>query len=173
MMRIEIASNLQTSSMYGDRRAAAAAQRSEEKQSVNTDARAAEVKNNSWGLKSTSDGIGGIEDNAARVPSTAPLVGRAFQPAGETDVNGRASTDEKNLARTEDDLKEFISELSKLTQMSSNRLEFEFDSEEEVSVIRVVDKETGELVWRVPPEKLLAAMDDIFNTQGIVLDQTA
>ena len=165
MMRIEIASNLQTSSVYGDRRAAAAAQRTEEKQSANTDARAAEVKNNTWGLESTPDRIGGIEDNAARVPSTAPFA--------ETAVNGRASTDEKNLARTEDDLKDFVSEVSKLSLTSKNRLEFEFDSKEEVSVIRVVDKETGELVWRIPPEKLLAAMDDIFNTQGIVLDQTA
>ncbi|MBN2208170.1 MAG: flagellar protein FlaG [Candidatus Coatesbacteria bacterium] len=165
MMRIEIASNLQTSSVYGDRRAAAAAQRSEEKQSANTAAQTAEVKDSSWRLESPSDWTSGIEDNAARAPSSAPLT--------ETDVCGRASTDEKDSARTEDDLKKFVSELSKLSQMSSNRLEFEFDSEAEISVIRVVDKETGELVWRVPPEKLLAAMDDIFNTQGIVLDQTA
>ena len=173
MMRIEIASDLQTSSVYGDRRAAAAAQRSEEKQSANTDAGAAEVKNNSWGLKSTSDRTGGVEDNAASFPTTAPSVGQAFQPAGETAANGRASTNEKNLARAGDDLKDFASELSKVNQMSRNQLEFEYDSTEAISVIRVVDKQTGELVLRIPPEKLLAAIDGAFNTQGIVLDQKA
>ncbi len=164
MMRIEIASNLQTKSIYGDRRAAAAARTNDEKQSANTDAGAAKVKNNSWGLKSTSDRTGSIRDEAAPVQSPAPVE--------ETD-DTRSSTAEGSPARTEDDLKEFISMLNELSQTSKNRLEFEFDSEDEISVIRVVDKETGELVWRIPPEKLLAAIDHIFDTQGVVLNKTA
>ena len=164
MMRIEIASNLQTNSIYGDRRAAAAARPSEEKQSVNADARAAEVKDNTLGLGPASDKTGSIKNEAADVQSTAPIE--------ETD-DARSSTAEEDLARTEDDLKEFISMLNELSQMSKNQLEFEFDPEDEISVIRVVDRESGEIVRRIPPDKLLAAMDQVFNTLGIVLDQTA
>lgn len=166
MMRIEIASNIQTNSSYGDRRAAAAARGSEEKQSANADAGAAEVKNSSWGLKSsTPDRAGSIRDEAAPVQSPAPVE--------ETYNNASSSTPEGSPARTEDNLKDFVSELTRLSQMSKNRLEFEFDSEDQISVIRVVDKETGELVWRIPPKKLLAAIDHIFNTQGVVLNKTA
>ena len=164
MMRIEIASNFQTSSVYGDRRAAAAARPSEEKQSANADARAAEVKDNTLGLGPTSDKTGSINNAAAHVQSIAPIE--------ETD-DARSSTAEEDLARTEDDLKEFISMLNELSQMSKNQLEFEFDPEEEISVIRVVDRESGEIVRRIPPDKLLAAMDHVFSTLGIVLDQTA
>ncbi len=164
MMRIEIASNLQTNSIYGDRRAAAAARTSEEKQSANADARAAEVKDDTLGLEQASNRTGSIKNAAAHVQSTAPIEG--------TD-DARSSTAEEDLAGTEDDLKEFISMLNELSQMSNNRLEFEFDPEEEISVIRVVDRESGEIVRRIPPDKLLAAMDQVFNTLGIVLDQTA
>ena len=164
MMRIEIASNFQTSSVYGDRRAAASARTSEEKQSANADARAAEVKDDTFGLGPASAETGSINNAAAHVESIAPVE--------ETD-DARSSTAEEDLARTEDDLKEFISMLNELSQMSNNRLEFEFDPEEEISVIRVVDRESGEIVRRIPPEKLLAAMDHVFNALGVVLDQTA
>jgi len=165
MMRIEIASSIQTSSIYGDRRAATSARTGEEKQSVNADAQAVEV-NDTLGLGPTSNGTGSVNDAAAHVQSTTPVE--------ETD-DVRSSTAEEDLARTEDDLKEFISMLNELSQMTSNpnRIEFMFDPEEEISVIRVVDRESGEIVRRIPPEKLLAAMDHVFDALGIVLDQTA
>ncbi len=165
MMRIEIASNLQTSSNYGDRRAAAAARTDEEKQSANADAQTAEVEDDTLGLGPTSDGTGSVTNAAAHVQSAAPIE--------ETDSNASSSAAEEDLAQTEDDLKEFISMLNELSQMSKNQLEFEFDPEEEISVIRVVDRESGEIVRRIPPDKLLAAMDHVFDTLGIVLDQTA
>ena len=164
MMRIEIASNLQASSIYGDRRAAAAARTDEEKRSANADARTAEVNDSTLGLGPASDKTGSINKAAAHVQSAAPVE--------DTD-DARSSTAEQSLARTEEDLKEFILMLNELSQMSNNRLEFEFDPEEEISVIRVVDRENGEIVRRIPPEKLLAAIDHVFNTLGIVFDQTA
>ncbi|HUT04744.1 MAG TPA: flagellar protein FlaG [bacterium] len=165
MMRIEIASNLQTNSIYGDRRAAAAARTNDERQSASADARATEVKASSVGLGQASDRTGSIRDEAASVQRPAPVE--------ETDDNARSSTAESSPARTEDDLKEFISMLNELSQMSKNQLEFEFEPEEEISVIRVVDAETGEMVRRIPPEKLLAAMNQVFDMLGIVLDKTA
>lgn len=166
MMRIEIASNLQTNSIYGDRRAAAAARTNDEKQSANADAaRAGEMKDDIVGLGQASDGTGSIRNET---PSAQSLT-----QAEERDDNAPSSTAEKSLARTEDDLKEFISMLNELSQMSKNRLEFEFDREEEISVIRVVDRETGEIVRRIPPDRLLAAMDQVFDTLGVVFDKTA
>jgi len=165
MMRIEIASNLQAASMYGDGRAAAAARASEEKQPASADARAAEARNDTLGLGPTTSDAS-VNQEAALIQSASP---------SDDGADARSSSTKEDLASKEDDLEEFISVLNELSQMSSNRnrIEFMFDSEEEMSVIRVVDRESGEMIRQIPPEKLLAAMDHIFSTLGIVLDQTA
>ncbi|RLC45269.1 MAG: hypothetical protein DRH70_07860 [Candidatus Coatesbacteria bacterium] len=164
MMQIEIASNIQTNSVFGDRRASVAAQKRDERQPAHVDARATGVNGDANSLGQASDGMArsaGAE--TASVQSPAPVGGSM-----------RSSTPDNTLAPTQDDLKEFITMLNELSQMSKNRLEFEFDHAEGISVIRVVDAETGKTVRRIPPEKLLGAIHQFFETLGIAaLDETA
>ncbi|MBN1594044.1 MAG: flagellar protein FlaG [Candidatus Coatesbacteria bacterium] len=116
-----------------------------------------EVANNNSALGAASGELASIKEVAALLQST---------------ISGESGEMADDLADSEN-LKEVISMLNELSHLSESRLEFEFDQEEDISVIRVVDSDTGELIRQIPPEKLLATMDHVFDTLGIVFDQTA
>lgn len=156
MMRVEVASNLQSNPNYGENRAATA-RMSEKRDQANAGAWMTEVANNNSALGAASGELASIKEVAALLQST---------------ISGESGEMADDLADSEN-LKEVISMLNELSHLSESRLEFEFDQEEDISVIRVVDSDTGELIRQIPPEKLLATMDHVFDTLGIVFDQTA
>ena len=49
-------------------------------------------------------------------------------------------------------------------------LEFSVDQETKVTIVKVVDSETGEVVRQIPPEKILAFMRQ-FNDKGLLLSR--
>lgn len=90
---------------------------------------------------STSD-INGT--SGSRVVDIAP------QPA-----NTRSNSREENDARVQEQAKYEIENLQEFNQQISRSLQFRVDDDLGVTVVRVVDKATDELIRQFPPEELL------------------
>lgn len=52
------------------------------------------------------------------------------------------------------DLDRFVAQLNMLNRSIGRDLRFEVDLENGISVIQVLDRETGEIIRQIPPEKL-------------------
>ena len=78
-----------------------------------------------------------------------------------------------DLAEKAEDLREFMEKLREMTSLLDHRLQFELDPETNISVIVVTNRETGEVIRKIPPQKVIQTMDKVLDTLGVVLDETA
>ena len=77
-----------------------------------------------------------------------------------------------DLAAMQKRLDQAIETLSNQLQSSQTKLGFSIDSETDVVMVKVTNKETGELVRQIPAEavvRLAAKMDDL---KGLLLDES-
>ncbi|MEE9466315.1 MAG: flagellar protein FlaG [Candidatus Neomarinimicrobiota bacterium] len=56
-------------------------------------------------------------------------------------------------------------------QVASTKITFDIDEETGRSVVRVLDKETGEVVRQVPPEELLALVARMRQLSGLIFSE--
>ena len=77
-----------------------------------------------------------------------------------------------DLAAMQKRLDQAIENLNNQLQSSQTKLGFSIDSETDVVMVKVTNKETGELVRQIPAEavvRLAAKMDDL---KGLLLDES-
>jgi len=109
----------------------------------------------------------GAEVNANRVIDNACFSSDEFVlPGNEAMINAPSDTGH-NAER----LEEFVEKLNDINSIFDNRLEFEYDQDHGTSVIRVIDKNTDEVIREIPPARFLDVMGKAFSTLGIVVDQ--
>ena len=76
--------------------------------------------------------------------------------------------DEKNL---ENILKDFKKKLEKLRIIFRGEAEFSIDRESNMIIVRIKDKETGEIIRQIPPEVVLKIAKSIEEFLGLLLDE--
>lgn len=77
-----------------------------------------------------------------------------------------------DLAAMQKRLDQAIENLNNQLQSSQTKLGFSIDSETDIVMVKVINKETGELVRQIPAEavvRLAAKMDDL---KGLLLDES-
>jgi len=117
---------------------------------------------------------GGDESAEARKASTEYLDVSKTEAVGPVDSQERIKAmASANIERLADELKEFVRKLNEINRVFDNRIEFEFSEDYDTTVIRIVSKDTEEVLKEIPAVKLLEAMDQIVESLGIVLDQEA
>ncbi len=116
-----------------------------------------------------TDGIGKLERNPMIVEETMnlretiedkPNVG--IEP-GKPKIN-----DERSL---EDILKDFKKKLEKLKLIFRGEAEFSIDRETNMIIVKIKDKETGEIIRQIPPEVVLKIAKSIEEFLGLLLDE--
>ena len=72
-----------------------------------------------------------------------------------TSVDRVETVDKKQLAIPKEEVMNQIEELKKFNQSIDRSLQFSVDEELGVTIVRVIDKETDELIRQFPPEELI------------------
>ena len=118
-----------------------------------------------------TDGIGKLERNPAIVEETMNLRKSMEDAPSATVETGKPKIDdEKNL---EDILKDFKKKLEKLKLIFRGEAEFSIDRDTNMVIVKIKDKETGEIIRQIPPEVVLKIAKSIEEFLGLLLDERA
>jgi len=118
-----------------------------------------------------TDGIGKLERNPAIVEETMNLRKSMEDTPSATVETGKPKIDdEKNL---EDILKDFKKKLEKLKLIFRGEAEFSIDRDTNMVIVKIKDKETGEIIRQIPPEVVLKIAKSIEEFLGLLLDERA
>ena len=117
-----------------------------------------------------TDGIGRLERNPVIVEETMNLK-KAIEDKPNTGTEGGLKIDdERNL---EDILKDFKKKLEKLKLIFRGEAEFSIDKDTNMVIVKIKDKETGEIIRQIPPEVVLKIAKSIEEFLGMLLDERA
>ncbi len=104
----------------------------------------------------------------------------ASKPLFDTQKTIQASVEKKNEKNTEgqqlslDNVKDILQKkMENVKLLFNGEAKFEIDREADLIVVKIIDKESKELIRQIPPEeavKLAKAMNEI---EGIIFDQKA
>jgi len=116
---------------------------------------------------------GRVPSNAVRNESTVN------KPEPVAPVSDNAVDIQKvNLNNSEQNIDDQIKELQEFNQNINRSLQFKVDEELGVTIVRVVDKDTDELIRQFPPEELLnlskrlkEVNEEISSSKGIFLKE--
>jgi len=118
-----------------------------------------------------TDGVGKLERNPAIVEETMNLRKSMEDAPSATVETGKPKIDdEKHL---EDILKDFKKKLEKLKLIFRGEAEFSIDRDTNMVIVKIKDKETGEIIRQIPPEVVLKIAKSIEEFLGLLLDERA
>ena len=105
------------------------------------------------------------------------LTPQAVREATATDASTAAQTQAADPlaqeAQREDTLTEAISSVEEYIKPFNNRLEFSIDDDVGRVVVKVVDKETEDVILQIPSEEMLAIAKALDNIKGLFIKQQA
>ncbi|WP_170285807.1 flagellar protein FlaG [Propionivibrio limicola] len=96
--------------------------------------------------------------------NTGTIQSNAVSATGQTEKQPQASREDVNKARQK---------IEETVQAFSQKLEFSVDDETEAFVVKVVDKETKEVIRQIPSEELLNIAKALDSLQGLLIKDQA
>jgi len=89
---------------------------------------------------------------------------------------GKEEAEEKNLNNdnmqvTEEQVIKAIEQANKSLELTQTRFEFSIHEKTKEIIVRVYNKETGELIREIPPEKILDIVAKIWELAGLIIDE--
>lgn len=104
-------------------------------------------------------------------PSTVARVNRDNRPVPAPAKGADAARGQPAVGQV-GDISGMVAALNDLVyQVASTKITFDVDEATGHSVIRVLDKETGELIRQVPPEELLILAAKMKQLSGLIFSQ--
>ncbi|RUM88968.1 MAG: hypothetical protein DSZ24_02350 [Thermodesulfatator sp.] len=70
-----------------------------------------------------------------------------------------------------EELKRILEELQRRLDLFNKQLKIEIDRELDIPVVKIVDKETNEVIRQIPPEYLLKLMKNIDQMLGLLVNE--
>ncbi len=116
----------------------------------------------------TIQNVTGIEQTP--VPATTRPVSSGKAKARPADSSGRSAPPLPNtgdLSRLADDINGLVYELS------ATKVTFDVDDATGRSVVRVLNKETGDVIRQLPPEELLILVARMRQLTGLIFNEEA
>jgi flagellar protein FlaG len=71
----------------------------------------------------------------------------------------------------ENELNRAMEELNKHFQIFNTRLSFSFNDDNDMTVIKIQDRNSGEVIKQIPPQEMLDSLSKISNIVGILIDK--
>ena len=110
------------------------------------------------------------EKNAAE-GNTMATEGAKVVTSLQTDVKNQENEENQVKENPENHLKSVLSVANQKIRMTNTRCEFEYhDTTKRVS-IKVIAKETDEVVREIPPEETLEMVEKIWELAGLIVDE--
>lgn len=111
------------------------------------------------------------------VPSTAPTgTVRAIERTAPADRASEASGGTRAAGQPPDDaqpLEEVVSDLNNLVHELHRELQFSVDHESGDTVVKVVDRETDEVVRQIPSEEVVRLRKRLQEAAGVIFQDSA
>jgi flagellar protein FlaG len=105
--------------------------------------------------------INEIVNNGFPAKSPTPATGSATSGASASEVKPAAPAPEKTIAPSSEQLDAAVSKLNDYVQNVQRTLSFSVDKDTGVTVVKVIDTQTNELVRQIPAENVLKLAADL------------
>ena len=106
--------------------------------------------------------VGGIEREQ---PAPAPAVAPSPSAPARADAVGAAAKDDK----AEDGLRQAVERINKSLPPSNQGIEFSIDEDSDRVIVKVVDRETREVLRQMPSKEALDIAKALDRTQGLLI----
>lgn len=112
-------------------------------------------------------------DHATRQSPQSPVTSVPAQVGGMLKNAVVAPGSAQEQAATKDDVDRAAQQINEALQMVSQKLEFSVDKDTDKFVVKVMDKETGEMIRQIPSEELLKIAKALDKLQGLLVKDQA
>jgi flagellar protein FlaG len=82
-------------------------------------------------------------------------------------------SDSKDQKTVDHAIQDFESGIKTLENLYNGELKIEFDEEADMKVVKIVNKENGEIIKEIPPESMVELSKKINEMLGILFDEMA
>ncbi len=89
------------------------------------------------------------------------------------EIKNEVLNKEPQIRLNDKNLDEVIEELNKNFEMFNTRMSFSYDEESKITVIKILNQHTGEVIKQIPPEDMLNSLEKISALVGLVIDKSA
>lgn len=103
---------------------------------------------------------------AGMVSSTNTVKKTTFGDDGD---KGKTKDNQKDKEVAQSTLESAMSNMN--SRIKKTRCEYDFDDPTNTITVKVYDKDTGDLIREVPPEKSLEAIKKIWEIAGLIVDE--
>ena len=97
----------------------------------------------------------------------------ANSPAMRTQDLQETPIAKQNVQSSREQLKEAVKATNDFVSLVNNAVEFSLDDDTGITVVKVVDKNTKEVVRQIPSEEMLAIAKALDTVQGLLVRQKA
>ncbi len=134
-----------------------------------------QIQSISVGVVGNPPAVAQQADSAARQNQQAPVAsGLAPVQVGGMLKNAVAAPGSaQEQAATKQDVDQAAQKINEALQTVSQKLEFSVDKDTEAVVVKVMDKETGEVIRQIPSEELLKIAKALDKLQGLLVKDQA
>ncbi len=114
--------------------------------------------------------VDGIKPTTTRQLIQEPPV-RLQQKREEKEEAEGKNLNSENTQVTEEQVIKAIEQANKAMELIQTRFEFSIHEKTKEIIVRVYNKETGELIREIPPEKILDIVAKIWELAGLIVDE--
>ncbi len=110
------------------------------------------------------------------IPVRVENAGMESEAIARTSINRESDTTEprKTLQkgkRSADEIRKDLDVINAQLKIRNRSIQFSIDESSHDIVVRVVDKESGELIRQVPPESLLRLREQMAEISGLIVEE--
>lgn len=110
------------------------------------------------------------------VADVGGMLKNAVTGSGKTDkqqATGQQATAMQRASASSEQVDDAVRQVNDTLQMVSQKLEFSIDKDTEAFVVKVVDKETKEVIRQIPSEEMLELAKALDKLQGLLIRDQA
>lgn len=103
------------------------------------------------------------------IKKTKKVVKKVF--SNEDDSKEEKSGDIEEKEPSKNSMDAAMSDLNRKLAMKNTRCEYRYDEDTNRVAIKVIDKDTDEVIKEIPPEETLESIKKIWEIAGIIIDE--
>ena len=114
--------------------------------------------------------IQALNNNSAVSSLPPPSVGAAPAPALE-ETKAVQPIQAKPAPPTQQQLEAAVKEVARVVQPKASNLDFSVDHDSGKTIVRITDRQTGEMIRQIPSEEMVELAKSLDRMQGLLMRQ--
>ena len=112
-----------------------------------------------------------IETEKVETVDSSPSKGVELLQSSTSNLGNKSVSENKSKDNTENHLKSVISMTFEMIHWTNTRCEFQYHEITKRVSIKVIDKETDEIIREIPPEESLEMVEKMWELAGLIVDE--